>query len=212
MKAAIDHIRPGMTELEARAEIDYACAKAGGEHPGEPTFLLAGQRSAHPHAPSSRYVIMPGDIVRIDLCGVYHRYHAVMARTLSIGEPHPDVAKQIDLAAKSWSELSKSIQPNCPLLEFSQAMEEYYRAAGILEDAWWVGGYELGIAFPPDWVGVFLYGMGKEPEGRILLPGTVINYETDLYLPEGEGMSEITATIAIEILRKIPCDLVVIEV
>ena len=43
MKAAVEHIKPGMTELDLRAEVDYACAKAGGETPGLPTLVRGGK-------------------------------------------------------------------------------------------------------------------------------------------------------------------------
>jgi len=216
MKAAIEHIRPGMTELDVRAEMDYACAKAGGENPGLPTYVLAGQRSALAHGLASKHVIMPGDIVYLDLCGVYHRYHADVARTLSLGEPHPDVAKQIDLSAKAFPVLLKAIKPGCPVSEINKAMEDYYKKVGIWGDSWWIGGYDLGIAFPPDWVGVFSYAPGTDSGDRNFPPGTVVNYESDFYLPQGAGLSPIMDTIIVneysaEILSKIPQDLIVAE-
>lgn len=216
MKAAIEHIRPGMTELDVRAEMDYACAKAGGENPGLPTYVLAGQRSALAHGLASKHVIMPGDIVWLDLCGVYHRYHTDVARTLSLGEPHPDVAKQIDLSAKAFPVLLKAIKPGCPVSEVNKAMEDYYKKVGIWGDSWWIGGYDLGIAFPPDWVGVFSYAPGTDSGDRTFPPGTVVNYESDFYLPQGAGLSPIMDTIIVneysaEILSKIPQDLIVAE-
>ena len=216
VKAAIEHVRPGMTELDVRAEIDYACTKAGGDSPGLPVFIHAGQRPACVHALASRHVIMPGDIIYTEFCGVYHHYHANVARTLSIGEPHPDVARQIDLSAKAWPVLLKAVKPNCPVSEVSRVMQDYYRGVGIWEDRWWVGGYDMGIAFPPDWVGVFFYESEADAEGRILPPGTVINYESDFYLPQSAGLSCIMDTIAVteesaEILSDIPPDLIVVD-
>jgi len=216
MKAAIEHIRPGMTELDVRAEMDYACAKAGGENPGLPTYVLAGQRSALAHGLASTHVIMPGDIVYLDLCGVYHRYHADLARTLSLGAPHPDVARQIDLSAKAFPILLKAIKPGCPINDANKAMEGYYKEVGIWGDSWWVGGYDIGIAFPPDWVGVFSYAPGHDAGDRTFPPGTVVNYESDFYLPQGAGLSPIMDTIAVtedsvEILSKISQDLIVVE-
>jgi len=216
MKAAIEHIRPGMTELDVRAEVDFACAKAGGENPGLPVYVRAGQRSANVHGLASRHMIMPGDIVWIDLCGVYHRYHADVARTLSIGEPLPEVAKQIDLSIKGQSVLLEAIKPNCSIREVNNALKQYYTEAGIWEDRWFVGGYELGIAFPPGWIGVFFHGPDFDSGDKILPPGTVINYELDFYLPQGAGMSLTINTLAIneecvEILSQIPNDLVIIE-
>ena len=218
MKAAIEHIRPGMTEIDLRAEIDYACAKAGGENPAQPNYVLTGQRTAHPHALASRQVIMPGDIVYIDVCGVYHRYHVDTARTLSMGEPHPKVAKQIKLATEAWSAvLLKTIRPNCPFRELTEAMEEYYRKVGIYEDRWWVGGYDLGLAFAPDWPGVFFYQPTDDSEDQVFLPGMVFNYETAFYLPERAGLSTTIDTLAItensvELLTAFPPDPIVIDI
>jgi len=216
MKAAIEHVRPGTTELDIRAEIDYACAKAGGENPGIPVYVHAGQRSAQPHILASRHMIMSGDMLWIEFCGVYHRYHAYLARTLSLGKPHPEVARQVQLSANAWIELRTILKPSCRISEFNEAMENYYREVGIWEDRWYVGGYEMGIAFPPDWIGVFTYEPGRDPGASTFPPGTVINYESDVYLPLGSGASPIGDTITFsegkaEILSKIPQDLIVVE-
>lgn len=216
MRAAFEHITPGVTELDIRAEMDYACAKAGGEHPGLPTYVHAGQRSAQMHTLASRHRIMPGDIVYLDLCGVYHRYHADVARTLSVGEPHPDVAKQVDLSAKHRPVLMSAVKPHRRMSEVNEPLVDYYRNAGIWEDRWYVGGYDLGIAFPPDWVGVFWYGPGVDTGERIFTPGTVVNFESDFYLPQGAGGSCIMDTIVVnenvaEVLSQIPPDLAVVD-
>jgi len=216
MKAAIDHLKSGMTELDVGAEVQYAYGKAGGEAPGLPVFVHTGHASTHCHALPSRRVIMPGDIVHVDLCGVYHRYHADLGRMFSMGEPDIEVAKELDLSAKAWPVLLKIIKPGLAISELNKVMKNYYRGVGIWEDRWWVGGYELGISFPPDWMGIFFYDPDVDAGGRILRPGTVINYESDFYLPQGAGLSLIIDTIAFEeetaeILSKIPPDLVVVE-
>jgi len=215
MKAAIEHIRPGMTELDVKAEMDYACAKAGGEVAGLPTFVHTGRRSAQLHALTARCKIMPGDIVTLDLCGVYNRYHADVARTVSMGEPDPDVAGWIELSANAFPVLMKVMKPNCRISKINSAVEQYYNEVGIWESRLFVGGYDLGIAFPPDWVGVFFYGPGI-PEERMFVPGTVVNYESDFYLPKSAGQSAIMDTIVIdekkaELLSQIPQKLIVVE-
>ena len=93
MRAALDYMRPGVSELDVYGEVINAMAKAGGENPSITMPVSSGAKSACMHALASRKKIMPGDIVNIDLCGVYNRYHANMARTFSMGEPHPEVAR-----------------------------------------------------------------------------------------------------------------------
>jgi Xaa-Pro aminopeptidase len=216
MNAAIESIRPGMTELEVYGEIVHAMAKAGGENPGIPVLVTSGPKTACLHALSSRKKIQKGELVNIDICGVYNRYHSDIARSLSIGKPNPDVAKIVELSAKAFELISKLIRPNLPVAEFNQKMKAYYEEAGILQDKWWVGGYELGIAFPPDWVGEFVYDMDIDAGDQLFVPGTVVNYESNFYLPHKAGTSyQINTLIFTEeqarIPGEIPNDLTVIE-
>ena len=161
---------------------------------------------------------MPGDIVTIDLCGVYNRYHANLARTVSIDEPDPDVARWIELSANVFPVLVKVMTPHCRVSEINKSVVQYYKEVGIWESRWWIGGYDLGIGFPPDWVGSFHYGTDewREPRERVFVPGTVVNYESNFYLPKSAGVSSIIDTIAIdkeeaELLSRIPQKLIVVE-
>lgn len=216
MKTAIETTRPGMTELEVYGEIVHAMAKAGGENPGIPVLVTSGPKSACLHALASRKKIQKGDIVNIDICGVYNRYHGDIARSLSMGKPNPDVAKVVELSAKAFEVIGNLIRPNLPVSEFNQKMKAYYEEAGILQDSWWVGGYELGIAFPPDWVGEFVYDMYLDAGDQLFVPGTVVNYESNFYLPHKAGVSyQINTLVFTEkqarILGEIPNELIVIE-
>lgn len=216
IKAAMEVLRPGVTELEVFGEIIRAMAKAGGENPALPPLVASGQKSACLHALASRKKIEKGDLVVVDLCGVYNRYHANMGRTFSIGKPNPDVARVIELSAKAFDLISRIIRPNLPVREFNNCIREYYEKAGILQDKWWVGGYELGIAFPPDWVGHFVYDIDLDPGDKCFVPGTVVNYESNFYLPHRAGVScQINTLIFTEkearILGSIPSDLIVID-
>lgn len=187
MRAAIDHMRTGMTELDVYAEVISAMARAGGENPGIPIPVLSGERSAWPHALASRKVIGPGEIVCIDICGVYQRYHANLARTFVMGEPDPRVAHMVDTSAGIVERARELISPNLPVSRFNATMKASYRKAGIWARRIWVGGYELGIAFPPDWVGEFVYDPEREAGEARFHPGTVVNYESNYYLPDGSG-------------------------
>jgi hypothetical protein len=68
-------------------------------------------------------------------------------------------------------------------------VREHYAAAGILDELYWSGGYELGIAFPPDWVGDFIYDLDHvTPEDRFR-PMTVANHECNFFGPRATGLS-----------------------
>jgi Xaa-Pro aminopeptidase len=54
---ALDVIRPGVSESEVAAEMEYTARKAGAEDMSFPTIVAAGKRSALPHGRASRAAI-----------------------------------------------------------------------------------------------------------------------------------------------------------
>lgn len=216
MQAAINNIAPGMTELEVYAEIVSAMARAGGENPGITLPVASGPKSPCVHALASRRVIMPGDIVTVDVSGVYNRYHANMARAISMGEPSPAVAQRCEIIYGAMDVVADTVRPHLPVRELMSTVEAYYRDAGILGEGWWIGGYELGIAFPPDWVGEFMYELGTDQGDATFLPGDVVNYEANFYLPEDAGLAMAINTMAFtddsaSFLQKTPNQLFIVE-
>lgn len=214
MEAAAEHVEPGMTELELRGEIDAAMAREGGEGAGIETYVLAGNRTGQVHALASRNTIEPGEIVLVDFCGVYQRYHADLARTLSVGEPDPAVASRAQKAARAVDRVADLIEPGLPVSELVDVARAYFRDEGIWQHREWVGGYELGIAFPPDWVGAFRFEPGHESD-RTLEPGTVVNFESQVHLPREAGRFAAIDTVLVtdddaELLSELPPDLVVV--
>ena len=85
--------------------------------------------------------------------------------------------------------LTDVIRPNLPVLELLQTIEGYYKDTGIWQDQCWVGGYDLGISFPPDWVGPWFYDVHNDPDDAVFEPGMTTNYEANFYLPNLAGMS-----------------------
>ncbi len=178
MKAATDAIRPGVTELDIMAEYTYAMHKAGGENMGIVGLVHAGPERVwcrHPNA--SRRMVMPGDPIEIDLSGVYNRYHSNLSRCFSVGEPDAKFAATYALAKKSMEKVKEIIKPDMYVSDFMLQMKKFYDEEGM-EPPLWFGGYEIGISFPPDWVGEFVYDTSMLHEGVKFAPGAVVNFET----------------------------------
>ena len=215
MRAAIEQAQPGMTELELYGEIVLALGKAGGENPGITMPVQSGPRTIASHAAPSRRVIQPGDTFNIDVCGVYNRYHADNARTFSIGEPDPEIAKLVQASAEAFAIIDRIAKPGLLVNDLMKPLEEHYKAAGIWGSQRWTGGYELGCAFPPDWVGSFAYTVGEDAGDAVLEPGLVVNYESNFYLPGRPGMSMLIDTLVVDaegagLIHDIPHDIIVI--
>lgn len=206
-QAVREALRPGVTELGVYGEATRAMAKAGGEISGIVGAISSGPLFAG-HALNSRRVIQSGDFVFYDPCGVYNRYHANLARGYFLGDPPPELVKLYELSAGSYPILESVAKAGTPIPEVCRALRSYYEEVGIWELRAWVGGYELGIAFPPDWVGEFVWTVDEETEG-ILLENEVTNFESilntlliDTFVYEKEGARR---------LSKIEPELIVVD-
>jgi len=216
MRAARDTIAAGVTELEVYGAVVHAMASAGGEVAAIPCPVVSGPRAATVHGLASRRAMRPGEIVNIDLCGVYNRYHANMARCFSLGEPDPLVRDRIEAVYGAVAVAADTVEPNLPVRRLLDRLEGYYRDVGLLGEEWWVGGYELGVAFPPDWVGGFIYSLGEDPGDEAFTPGEVVNFEANFYLPKQAGIAFCINTLIFEehgagFINETPARLTVIE-
>jgi Xaa-Pro aminopeptidase len=103
-------------------------------------------------------------------------------------------------------------------MRFREILEldrRYASELGIWEDQWWIGGYDLGIAFPPDWVGYHYFSAELDPGDQALEPGMVMNHEWNFYLPGGAGIRELIDTLivtedGVEFPHRVPLELNVV--
>ncbi len=172
-----NNLRAGVTELELAAEVNYAMMKAGGEQAALMLSLQSGPLSSF-HGLPSRRIICPGDLVVMDPCGVVNRYHANKARAYYLGEPDAKLVSLYDAAGGAFSVLQRHVKAGTTVAEANKVLREYYKDMGIWALREWVGGYELGISFPPDWVGDFVFTVDEEDPEGYFRSGMVTNFES----------------------------------
>ncbi len=211
-----DYVRPGRTELEIAAHLNAAMAAQGGEEPAIRTMVSAGPDVwCRTHSPPSRRPVEPGDVMYVDACGVVNRYHVDLCRTFAVGRDHPEARAILEQTAGSVAAVVDAVKPGDPLDAAQRAAEEYVFARFPKERVWWVGGYALGIAMPPNWVGhTYLANDAFEP--FTWEPGYVTNYENILFDRDGGYTASYMETLLmgperIEALSQHPRELTVLE-
>ena len=100
------------------------------------------------------------------------------------------------------------------MLHPSEVAEDYIFSRFPKEQIWWVGGYALGIALPPDWVG-HTYLSNDAYEQFTWEPGYVTNYENILFDRSAGWTASYMETLlmtdtGIEVLSTVPRTLRVI--
>ncbi len=82
----LTYIKPGMTELEVAARIEYLLKLNGGSSLSFPAIVASGVNSSMPHAVPSQKKIEQGDFLTMDFGCVYEGYCSDMTRTIVIGK------------------------------------------------------------------------------------------------------------------------------
>lgn len=169
----------GLTEIQVWAELEWAMAQHGGETAG--LHNTVSRTRSYCHALSSTRSIGPGPLL-LDPCGVKHRYHVNTARQFYLGTPPDEFVKASYIAAGAIDELKEVARPGKSFADVSDHLRGYYRASGLWDLRDWIGGYQLGIAFPPDWVGEFNWNVELEGEHKentkFVEEGLVTNFES----------------------------------
>ena len=81
----LEQIKPGITEREAAAVLEYEMKKAGASDVSFKTTVASGRRSSLPHGTASDKTIEYGDIITFDFGAVYKGYCSDTTRTVFLG-------------------------------------------------------------------------------------------------------------------------------
>ena len=180
LAAVRDALVPGIREIDLMGLMYAEMARHGGEEQAIRMMVHSGPRANQMHVPASRREIQQGDLLMIDMCASYNRYHGNVARTFSLGED-PFWEDVVRRAAASVPKLLETIGPGAPLGDVQKLMDEHIDEAGLRPYVYWIGGYSLGIAFPPDWVGHVYLDPHEGFETHDFVPNYVTNYEHVLH-------------------------------
>jgi len=184
--------RPGVMECEVHGEAMCAMYAAGGEVQGiNQGFNVRGLS----HSYSGRNRIQAGDIGVFDICGVVDRYHGNLARALFFREPDRKTRSAYAISAEVFDIVKEVARPGTDVATLNTALEKYLKPRGVWKNVYYMGGYELGIAFPPDWVGEWMFDAGGKIASGVFEAGMVTNFESIFYFEDENGQRYSTDNI-----------------
>jgi Xaa-Pro aminopeptidase len=214
-------LRHGIAETEIDAVICYELMKRGCGHPGIRNMIGSGPRSGCHHAPASHRRLKMGDVVHIDFSASLHRYHVNLSRSFAVGDTDQRWHDLFNRSAGCSDAIVKGVKPGDPFSRVQEAADAFIAQSGVdrAKFEWFIGGYTLGIAFPPDWVHRHRPNPFEPADDPIMRPGMVFNFEVQYDVfegwPGGSGAGWIDSYLmtdkGLEILTEMPRNLIVVD-
>ena len=173
-------LREGVSDLDIKAEIYYRILKHGLEDVSFAPIVAVGAASALPHASPCGLVIKAGDVVTIDMGGVFQGLCSDMTRTFAIGKADPLVQKVYATVLDAQSAALDALCAGMPFEDIDAAARRVIAAAGYGEYFGHLAGHGIGLRVHEN-----LFASRKEGG---LSAGSVVTVEPGIYLPGQFGV------------------------
>ncbi len=200
-------IKPGLTEKELAAELEYQMARNGAEGLAFETICVSGANSSRPHGVPSDKKIENGDFVTMDFGCKINGYCSDMTRTVAVGSVNDEMRRVYDVVLKAQLAGIAAAKAGVVGREMDKAARDVIEAAGYGE----YFGHGLGHS-----VGLYIHENPNANlrETRQLPAGAVVTSEPGIYLPGRfgvriEDMVYLTAD-GCEVLTKAPKNLIIL--
>jgi len=191
--AILPLIRPGVSELDLAAEIEYRMRKLGADGPAFPPIVASGLNSALPHASPSSKILSFNELVLIDMGAELAGYSSDMTRTAWIGShPEPQIRQMYSAVLEAQQAAIGAVRAGVTAAAIDRAARQSLKAKGLEKAFLHASGHGLGLEIhePPR--------LGR-PERTKLKSGMAITVEPGVYFKELGGIRiEDTVIVASE--------------
>jgi Xaa-Pro aminopeptidase len=182
-------IRPGHTEIEVAAELEFQMRRFGGEKAAFESIVATGERSALPHARPTGRAIAKGALLLIDMGTCQDGYMSDMTRVLSLGRPSPRLRKMYKAVAEAQLAAIDAVRPGVTAGDVDRKARRVLESHGLGKTFVHSTGHGLGLEIhePPR--------IGRKDPTR-LEAGMAITIEPGAYI-EGFGGIRIEDTVVV---------------
>ncbi|MCL5877095.1 MAG: Xaa-Pro peptidase family protein [Candidatus Bathyarchaeota archaeon] len=181
IKTAQETIRPGLTEKELAAEVEYAMRKAGSDGVAFETIVARGVCCAYPHGTVMGRSICEGDFVVVDLGATNRFYRSDITRTFVAGKPTEKQQRIFDVVRLAQQKAIEAIKPQTPTKDVDAVARRVIAEAGFGE--YFVHNLGHGVGLEVHEAPVL------SPDSKdILDEGNVVTVEPGIYIPEYGGV------------------------
>lgn len=177
----LDMLRPGRTEQEVAAFLQYQMLRRGAERMSFDPIVVSGPNSSMPHGVPSERPIGRGEFVTMDFGCVYNGYCSDMTRTVAVGQVTEEMERVYSTVLRAQIAGIGIARAGVIGADIHAAGEEVIAQAGYGAYFGHGFGHSLGIEVHE--------GPNAAPTGKKPMPvGAVISAEPGIYLPGRFGV------------------------
>jgi Xaa-Pro aminopeptidase len=215
----IADLRPGLTENMVAQAVEGGLRRAGFDGPAFDTIVASGPRAALPHGRASERPIGRGELVVLDLGGIYGGYCVDLTRTVALGDPGPDARAWHAAVLEAQAAAIAAVAPGRTPQEIDRAARQVLDTHGLGSRFTHGTGHGLGLEVheaprvgPPraETARAPMTGTARLPDH--LVPGMVFTVEPGAYVPGRGGVrieDDVLVTVSgVEVLTNVPRTLV----
>lgn len=178
-------IRPGLTELQIRAELESAMFDMGADALSFDTIIASGPNGANPHAQPGERTVQEGDLIVMDYGAGYHDYHSDMTRTVAVGAASAEQKKVYDVVRAANETCEAAIHAGVIGVDIHNLAVKVISDAGFGD--FFKHGLGHGVGLEIHEAPYFSRSGGAAEHGAIPA-GSVITVEPGIYLPGRFGI------------------------
>jgi len=174
--ALLSYIKPGMTELQAAAYLEYQMMDRGAEGPSFQSIIGAGANASLPHYRPGLAKIEKNNIVLVDWGAKFNGYHSDMTRTIALGKMPAKIQEVYKIVHEAQQAAIDAIAPGKCGKDIDSIARDIINKAGYEKQYQHGLGHGIGLQIHES----PRFGQTAEVE---LKPGHVMTVEPGIYLP-----------------------------
>lgn len=178
---ALDHVRPGVREVDVALEIERFVRTNGGDGVAFEIIVASGPRSAMPHGTASTKEIRDGELVTIDMGARVDGYCADMTRTVGVGDVSDAHRALFDAVLEAETAAVAAVAPGAAARDLDAVARDVLAGHGLAEAFAHSLGHGVGLDVHE---GPSLSARSED----VLSAGMVVTIEPGAYLPGDAGV------------------------
>lgn len=174
-------LRPGMTEREIAAQLEFFMARRGSERVAFETIVASGVRGALPHGAPTDKPVQEGEMITIDFGACSGGYLSDITRTLWLGEIPKRQRELWNAVMEVQRECVSAVRPGIAARDLDTLQRKLFAARGMDAYIQHSLGHGVGLA-------IHEAPSVSATSELALAPGMVITIEPGLYVPQLGGV------------------------